>query len=259
MLITVSGKGGVGKTTLSALILDEYARREPPGLRALAVDADPATTLHIALGLDKPGRTVANVRDEVTFNRETLAKMPPGQNRAGYIRQQLLEQEVLSHHSLREMSLDFLSLGHGEGRGCYCGINHTLADVLSGIVSDYDLVVIDAPAGLEHLNRYILPPVDLFLVVATPSFSALSVADRIAETIEKIGIQAKRMELVLNRALSDTQTMIELPPILVEIVNTPELIALEQNWQPVIKLADDHPVRETLWQALTRKEEKVCA
>ncbi len=88
MIVALSGKGGVGKTTLLAVLLDELARRNYPG-RMLAVDADPAMTLHLALGLPEPTATVAQVREAVELDAKTIRSLPPGTTPADYLLERL--------------------------------------------------------------------------------------------------------------------------------------------------------------------------
>ncbi len=173
-IIALSGKGGVGKTSLSALILDELARRRYNG-RVLAVDADPAMTLYLALGLPEPAATVASVRDETKLDAQAVRNLPAGISPAANMLQELARAGVLAKHRLRRMPLDLLAMGQGEGPGCYCRVNSALKKVLSWITEKYDLVLVDNEAGLEHLSRYRLGRVDLFLIVATPNPAAMRV------------------------------------------------------------------------------------
>jgi CO dehydrogenase maturation factor len=264
MLITVAGKGGVGKTTVAALLLDEIARAHP-GLRALAVDADPSATLHLALGFELPPGTVADVRDEVVLDRDTLRSLPPGQGRAGYVIGQLRSRGVIAAGSLRGMELDLLVMGRGEGRGCYCAANNALAKALSEIVSGYDLAVVDAPAGMEHLNRYVLPAVDLFLVVTTPAPAAQYVARRVLEAVDNVEMAAAQRGTVLNRAgRGEIDLDPGLPPLWAALPDDwMDLPQLERQGRPVVELEGNSPVRAALRAAASalgvREPAEACA
>lgn len=260
MYIAVSGKGGVGKTTIAALMLDEYARHGVDQ-RILAVDADPAMTLHLALGFQRPVATLADLRDTVVFNRKTLGELPTRQSRAGYITKELRERKILTTRSLRGISMDYLAMGRGERRGCYCGINNILAEVLANYVNSYDIVVIDAPAGMEHINRYVMPELDLFLVVATPNMAALEVAEQIFETAARLGMKTKCAGLVLNRVgLNDHLDLSYqkngIPRLLTCLLSSPSLGDLDLMGLPAVKLSEDSPIRQTIWD-MTQKE--LCA
>jgi CO dehydrogenase maturation factor len=247
MLITVAGKGGVGKTTIAALLLDEIARAHPD-LRALAVDADPSTTLHLALGFELPASTVADVRDEVVLDRETLRSLPPGQSRASFVVDQLRSRGVIAAGRLRGMELDLLVMGRGEGRGCYCPVNNALAKALSEVVDGYEVVVVDAPAGMEHLNRYVVPAVDLFLVVTTPAPAAQAVARRVMEAVDNVGMATAQRGTVLNRAgRGEAASTAGLPPLWAALPDDwMDLPQLERQGRPAVELDGSSPVRAAL-------------
>ncbi len=241
--VALSGKGGVGKTSLSALILDELALSGYSG-RVLAVDADPAMTLYLALGLPEPKATVASIRDTTRLDAKTIRALPAGVSPAGYMSNQLREAGVLAKHQLREMSLDLLTMGQGEGPGCYCSVNGVLKTVLSSITSGYDLVLVDNEAGLEHLSRYRLGQVDFFLTVATPSPAAQAVARRIVETAETMGIEIGETWTVFNQTPPDFQPPRNGPTVV--IPHTEAIGRLEMNEQAVVELEENNPVRRAL-------------
>lgn len=245
MIVTVSGKGGVGKTSLAALILDELARREYTG-RVLAVDGDPASTLHLALGLPEPAVTVADVRDSTTLDARTVRSLPAGISPIDYVLGQLQEAGALVNHRLREMPLDLMAMGQGEGPGCYCSINNALAAALKQIRDYYALVLIDNEAGLEHLSRYRIERVDLFLVVTTPGQAAWSVARRILETARQAGMELGETGTLVNRVSSSNGRGSSRNGFAVAVPNSHELAALDLGGQPVVLLPDDSPVRVAL-------------
>src|SRR5512137_655949 len=117
MIVSIVGKGGVGKTSLCALLLDELARQGYTG-SILAVDADPAMTLHLALGLRGAPVTVAQVRETVRLDAQTIQRLPEYTSAAAYLGQQLQAADVLRQHLLRQMPLHYLALGQGEDPGC---------------------------------------------------------------------------------------------------------------------------------------------
>jgi CO dehydrogenase maturation factor len=244
MIVTLSGKGGVGKTSLSALILDELARQGYTG-RVLAVDGDPATTLHLALGLPEP-TTVADVRGSIQLDARTVRGLPGGTSPADFVLGQLQAAEVLVTHRLREMPLDLLAMGQGEGRGCYCGINGALATVLGQLMGRYSIVLIDNEAGLEHLSRYRIKRVDLFLLVTTPGRAAWSVAFRIRGTAQRVGMQIGETGTLVNRSFTLNGGKSPRNGLAVAIPNAPELSALDLGGQPLVALPDDSPVRAAL-------------
>lgn len=191
-IITVAGKGGTGKTTMMALLLDELARFGYSG-RILAVDGDPAMTLYMALGLPEPLATVATVRDSVKLDARTIRNLPENMTPAEYVMQQLQATHVLNSHKQRGINLDMMAMGWGEGTpSCYCSINAMLGLVLEQIVAHYDLIVVDNEAGLEHLSRYRIKQVDLFLTVVTDNQASQVVAERLMRVATSVGMEIKK-------------------------------------------------------------------
>lgn len=228
-------------------MIDELARLELRG-PALAVDADPAMTLHLALGLPEPAATIATVREETPLDAGTIRRLPEGESVPDYVWEQIETVRAVSHHQLRRLYLDLLPLGHSEGPGCYCHINRALSEVVERIVSGYDLVVVDNEAGLEHLSRYRLKRADLMLVVSGPGRAAQAVAERTLATARRVGMAVERSWLVYNRVPPGfeppPQPVSDLTPLLIPAGES--LPALEAAGQPAIRLSLDDPVRLAL-------------
>ncbi len=140
MLIAVVGKGGVGKTTVTALLLRRLlAARQVP---VLALDADPANCLGPVLGI-AVDRTLAELRDDL---RDT-ADRPASMSQAEWLA--LHAEEALVEHN----GFDLLTMGHPEGPGCYCFVNNVVRSYLDRLTRTYRHVLVDCEAGLEHLSR----------------------------------------------------------------------------------------------------------
>jgi len=244
-IVSLSGKGGVGKTTLTALILDELARKGFPG-PVLAVDGDPAMTLHLALGLPAPVVTVADIRDDIPLDAQTVRDLPAGVTPAGYVYRKLMDENVLMPYHLRAMPLHLLAMGRGEGRGCYCGINRALTTVLGELVDQYPLVVIDNDAGLEHLNRYRLHRVDYFLTVATPARPAIAVARNIYATARRVGMTIAADGMLLNRVNGIRPQIDENTAVVSVLPDDRLLFDMEIGGYPIVGLPDHHPLRRAL-------------
>ena len=191
--IAITGKGGVGKTTVAALVLRRLiaSGRRP----VLAVDADPNTCLDIALGV-KAEHTVGGVREE--------ARVLAGEgNTTGVAKQELLRLKIAQ--SLVESSdFDLIAMGRPEGPGCYCFANNALRATLAEIADDYPYVVIDNEAGLENLSRRIVRKVDLMIMVADPSRQGLETVRRLFGLAQEMGIKLKKLALVINRLRGDS-------------------------------------------------------
>lgn len=256
MIISVCGKGGVGKTTICALILDELARSVYRG-PVLAVDGDPASTLHMLLGLPAPPATIADVRDRIDLSAGAVRDLPQGVSAATYVFDKILEAGVLTNHRLRQMSLHLVTMGQGEGPGCYCSVNHAFSAVLNGLVGHYPLVLIDNEAGLEHISRYRLDRADLLLVVTLPNQASRSVAQRILKTAGEVDAKIGTSWLIFNRAPEDFLISVNGMSALF-VPAAAALADLEVLEQPVVDLADNHPVRQALQPILNYITDRHC-
>ncbi|MFZ5518331.1 MAG: AAA family ATPase [Candidatus Zhuqueibacterota bacterium] len=187
-LIAVTGKGGAGKTTLSALLIWRLAVRGKAPV--LAVDADPNTCLDAALGL-RVEKTVGRIREEAReASRKGLS--------SGISKQQLLELKIAE--SLVEAdNFDLIAMGRPEGPGCYCYANNVLSSILRQISAEYPYVVLDNEAGLENLSRRIVQKVDLLILVTDPSQRGLETVVRLHALANEMKIVYARLAIVVNR------------------------------------------------------------
>jgi CO dehydrogenase maturation factor len=186
--IAVTGKGGVGKTTVSGLlVLRLIARACRP---VLVVDADPNTCLDGALGISAP-QTIGRVREEA---REIASK---GLS-SGVSKQRLLDLKI-AESLVEGESYDFLAMGRCEGPGCYCYANNVLKEALGKLTENYRYVVVDNEAGLENLSRRLVPRVDLLVLVTEPTPRGFTTARRLHALAAEMGIAYTRSALVVNR------------------------------------------------------------
>ena len=185
--IAISGKGGTGKTTISALMVRCLIGKSPQAV--LAVDADPNACLGLALGIE-PGRTVSDIRDEV-LNQKTA----PG---AGINR---LEQfEYGAHQVLTEAEgFDLLTMGRPEGPGCYCSANNIIRKFMDELSGTYGYVVNDNEAGMEHLSRRTTNNVDVLAIVAEPTVVGIKTARRIIQLTDALPINVKEIGIIWNK------------------------------------------------------------
>lgn len=188
-VIAVSGKGGTGKTTLSAMIIRYLLDNDLKPV--LAVDADSNSNLHMALGVDLPA-TIGSLREGIS--REIQQQKLP----AGMSKQEILEMQV-EQALVEGPDYDLLSMGRGEGPGCYCAVNNMLRVLLDSMQSRYRYVVIDNEAGMEHLSRRTTRAVDLMFVVSDPSRRGLETAQRIYELSRELELSIGKSYLVVSR------------------------------------------------------------
>lgn len=146
-IIALSGKGGVGKTSISAAIVKLLVENFPDK-KILAIDADPAVGLSTALGVDVK-MTIDDIRKEIV---ETVED---GQTKAAI--ELLGDARYKIFDALVETDgFAFIAVGRPESAGCYCKINTYLKEVISILSQDFDYVVIDGEAGIEQINRRVI-------------------------------------------------------------------------------------------------------
>jgi CO dehydrogenase maturation factor len=183
--IAVAGKGGTGKTTISALLV--RALIETGQAPVLAVDADPNANFHEALGVEVR-ENLGSMREEA-FSRN----IPRGMSRTDYIRYRF--RQVL----VEAEGFDLIAMGRPEGTGCYCFANDLLQSCMRLLERDYRFLIIDSEAGMEHISRGTIGKPDLLLIVSDPGARGLRTATRIREIALSLGLDGSIMHLVVNR------------------------------------------------------------
>jgi CO dehydrogenase maturation factor len=192
--IALAGKGGTGKTTISALLI-RYLMEKRDG-SILAIDADPATNLHMVLGTEIEG-SVGDIREEMldmVQSSGALAGSMPG----GMSKQEYLDYQVQMAVTEGD-KVDLLVMGRPEGQGCYCAANQMLRVIIDRLGKQYDYVVIDNEAGMEHLSRRTTRDVDVLLLVSDPTQRGLVAAQRMQEMVPELEIGVGRTYLIVNR------------------------------------------------------------
>ncbi|MHC4181455.1 MAG: ATP-binding protein, partial [Planctomycetota bacterium] len=165
--VAVAGKGGTGKTTLSALLV--RCLREAALRPILAVDADPNSNLAEALGVES-GKQLADIREE--------GSSPEGSPASGVGRVRAVEDEI--QRAITEADgFDLVTMGRPEGPRCYCYVNNLLRKSLGELSRNYAALVLDNEAGMEHLSRRTTNNVDFLLMVVNPALPAIRAAKRI--------------------------------------------------------------------------------
>lgn len=186
-VIAVAGKGGIGKTTISGLIIRNLKRREKGPI--LAVDADSNVNLAETIGFPQ-GKTLGAVREDFSTD---LSKIPPGMDKEAFLELKLNESLVEGE------GIDVLAMGRGEGPGCYCPVNNMLRRFLDIFVKNYPFVVLDNEAGMEHLSRRILQSIDALLIVSDPTPKGIMTAARIRDLAKELELSIKKEYFILNR------------------------------------------------------------
>jgi CO dehydrogenase maturation factor len=180
-VIAVTGKGGTGKTAVTAMLIRHLLKGSARKYKILAIDADPDANLADALGVTV-SKTIGDMREFMQQSRYTT---PPDTDKQALFQSKLFE--ILTE----EEGYDLLVMGKPEGSGCYCFVNNLLRGIMDKTVSDYDLTIIDTPAGLEHLSRKTIPDLDILVVVTDESRRGLTTAERIRDLAGEIELRYK--------------------------------------------------------------------
>ena len=193
-VIAVCGKGGVGKTSISATMVKILSSN--PENQVLAIDADPAVGLSAALGIDVQ-KTVDDIRNDI------IQRVQSGKTGSKEEMLTMLDYEMLSAVEERK-NLAFLAIGRPEKEGCYCQVNHILKDVIASIADNFDYVVIDGEAGIEQVNRRVMERVTHMLLISDTSVRGLNVAKTIKEVADT-AIGYEKLGLILNRLRGEAE------------------------------------------------------
>jgi len=183
-IIAIAGKGGVGKTTVSALLIRYLMQVDGP---VLAVDADPNFNLNVLLGFDYK-ETIADIREEARKSSSTSI------SKTDFFRMRL--EEIVAEGE----GIDLLVMGRPEGAGCYCSVNNILKEHLSGLSKNYKFVVIDNEAGMEHLSRRTANDIDKLILISDTTQVALQSAINAFGTVKKAGLRVKDVSLLINKS-----------------------------------------------------------
>lgn len=218
MKLAISGKGGVGKTTLTALLAQVYANS---GREVLAVDADPAPCLADALGLPPELRSklhpIAEMEDLI--HERTGAK--PGTT-GGFFTLNPRVDDIPELFSVNHRGVRLLEMGGVEagGTGCICPESALLKTLFTHLLfRNDDILLLDMYAGVEHLGRATADFVDAMLIVVEPTKRSLGTAAQIKKLAADIGI--KKIWLVANKVQSrDDVEFVK--------VNSPDIPLLDQ-------------------------------
>ena len=185
--IAIAGKGGTGKTTISAMMVRWLAENRSRSI--LAVDADPTVSLNDMLGVGV-GETVGAVREEM---KRRVSNLP-----GGMTKQQFLEYKI-QVGLIETPDFDLIAMGRPEGPGCYCYANNVLRDIIDTLSRNYDYVVIDNEAGMEHLSRRTAQNIDCLLMVSDPVVRGVRTAGKISRLLEELDARVRETYLILNR------------------------------------------------------------
>jgi len=249
LVLAISGKGGVGKTTLAALMLKILTEKKQKNI--LVIDANPDSNISNLLGVSAVKKTVGNVMDEL---KKSLWK--------GEIPPNVMKRDILEYHIFdileETLNFDLLVMGRSEGEGCYCLLNKLLADIIDTLSKNYDLTLMDEHAGLEHLSRRTDRDVDVMIIVTDPSSMGFQTARRIKELAEEVHIEFKKIYLVGNKFMPEMEPMLEYEASKIgvkyagNIPHDDNVLKYNLTGQPLVELPSESPALQAVKGILTR-------
>lgn len=250
--IAVAGKGGVGKTTLCGLLIQYLCEKEKGPI--LAVDADANSNLNEVLGVKVEG-TLGDIREEIA----RAEMMDPSPIPAGMSKQDYTAFRFASA-LIEEDDYDMLVMGRTQGSGCYCYVNGLLTTQIARVSNQYQYIVVDNEAGMEHISRGILPHVDAVILVSDCSRRGVQAVGRIAELVKECKLNPKVMGLIVNRAPNGklnegTREEIENQGLnlLGVVPHSEDVYELDCEGKPTtVNLPQDSPVRKALIEAVEK-------
>ncbi len=183
-ILAMAGKGGTGKTTLTALLIKYLTSKQMTPV--LAVDADANANLNELLGLEVE-TTLGEIRDRM--KTETPQGMTKNEYMEFHINQAIIEAK----------GFDLIVMGQPEGPGCYCMANSILAQVMEKLARNYRYLLVDNEAGMEHLSRLNLRKIHTLFVVSDPSARGVLTAARIADLTKALAVDVSQKVLIVNR------------------------------------------------------------
>jgi len=198
-LIAVCGKGGTGKTALTAMMTRVLLESRKAG-KLLLIDADPAMGLPNALGI-KVSRTMGQVREEII-------KTARGSDKEKKEKLNSMLDYMVLEALIETDRFALLAMGRTETLGCFCPVNNLLRDAIETLSKNFDTIIIDGEAGLEQINRQVMRRLDTLIVVSDATSRGVQTAGQIKKMVKKDKvIEVKKMGLVFNRVQGNDELL----------------------------------------------------
>jgi CO dehydrogenase maturation factor len=191
-IMVIAGKGGVGKTSISAIFVKLLVEAKQ---KFLLIDADPAVSVTYAVG-EKPTRTIGDLRenliDDPYENRE-FRKLP-------------IKAAIRNLLTETQKGFDILTMGRGEAKGCFCGINEMLRFGIESLCGEYQITLIDCEAGIEQVNRRAVHRMNKLILITDTSLRGMETVAQIRDIALKCYIETPpEIYLLVNRIRNDAE------------------------------------------------------
>jgi len=244
--IAVSGKGGTGKTTIAGLIIRLLSERTNKTI--LAIDADPNANLNEVLGVSV-NKAVGDIREDLLKIKEQLSPEISKEEYLNYTVQQALTE---AKH------FDLLVMGRPEGPGCYCYVNSVLRKIVDRLSDKYDVVIMDAEAGLEHFSRRTTKDVDILLITTDPTSRGIMTAKRVKKLIQELHTKVRYLYVIANRTPPSLTPILrkEIEEAGLELIGTipedPKVLEYDLQGKPLVELPESSEAVRAVAQILQR-------
>ena len=233
-IFAFAGKGGVGKTSLSAAFI-RVLSESFTDKRILAVDADPAVGLATALQM-QPALTLDDIRVQIAENIE--------QGKTTEAIELLSEAKFhLMDAIVEKDNISFLAIGRPEAAGCYCKVNAYLKQVIEMLCENYDFVVIDGEAGIEQINRRVMENITYLVLVSDSSRKGIQVISAIEDVAGKL-TNYKKSGVIFNRTRNtfDADSVTDVPAVLSVIGEDENQAENDMHGESVFNLSTESPL-----------------
>lgn len=235
-LVSVCGKGGTGKTALTAMMARAIVDSGRGG-KLLVIDADPALGQLCALGV-KPTRTMGQVREDIIRTAQKSHRDA---------KTELVDKlDYMVFEALNELEhFAVLAMGRTETLGCYCPVNSLLRGAIEKLSDSFDTILVDGEAGLEQINRQVVRRLDTLVIVSDPTARGMETAAAIKDMVEKEHIiECAKLGLVFNRVIGNEPLLREsAAKIGLEVFgfvpHDPQVAAFDLVGRPITELPAD--------------------
>ncbi len=231
--IAVTGKGGSGKTAISAILIGILARYGNRSI--LAIDADSSGGLPFALGM-KVKKTVTQIRQDMIedpYARDEIYK-----RQMSDVMRDIVEEGNGFH---------LMAMGRPEGPGCYCTTNELLRYGIDRLANQYDVTIVDCEAGPEQVNRRVINGVDILIIVTDISTRGIHAATEINAVVQRdIDMASVRTGLIINKFKRENPVIMKMIEaaglnILGFVPDDDALAEYDSQGRPITDLPDDSP------------------